>query len=205
MMQERIEEARYNFLEALQINPRYADALQNLGVLLVTHGDVGKGNHYLSEAVRLDPDAGLAYAKLALVLHARGETSAAVDFYREFLRLKPDDEKVCNNLAWILATNPDPKLRDGATAVRLAEHACELSQYKETVFIGTLAAGYAEVGRFQEAVATAQKAVELARLTGQKELEQKNRELLNVYAEKKAYHEERPSGRDVGGRGTKVE
>ncbi|HWV98108.1 MAG TPA: tetratricopeptide repeat protein [Candidatus Acidoferrum sp.] len=187
----RFEEARGHLVEALRIYPQYASALQNMGALLAMHGDFDQAKTYLSEAVRLDPQTALVYGKLGFVLSSRGENQPAVGFYREFLRLKPDDEKACNNLAWILATNPDPTLRNGPESVRWAEHGCELTHYKETVFVGTLAAAYAEAGRFQEAVAAAERAIELAHLAGQRDLERKNLQLLDLYRAGKAYHEEK--------------
>ena len=72
------------------------------------------------------------------------------------------DPPALNNLAWELATSPDAGDRDGALAVKLAERACELTHYQTAIFVGTLAAAYAEAGRFDEAVATAQKACALA-------------------------------------------
>jgi peptidoglycan/LPS O-acetylase OafA/YrhL len=86
-----------------------------------------------------------------------------------------------NNLAWSLATNPDPTKRDGALAVKLAEDACQRTEFKQTIIVGTLAAAYAESGRFDEAIATAQQACELAEKNGETNLLQKNRELLERY------------------------
>ena len=71
-----------------------------------------------------------------------------------------------NNLAWLLAAHPSDALRNGAEAVRLAERACELSEHREPVMLGTLAAAYAEAGRFGDAVKTAEKARDLAAATG---------------------------------------
>jgi hypothetical protein len=68
----------------------------------------------------------------------------------------------------VLAASPDDELRNGAEAVRLAEHACELTHYGEPLFIGTLAAAYAESSRFPEAVTTAEKAEQLATAAGSK-------------------------------------
>ena len=62
-----------------------------------------------------------------------------------------------NNLAWILAASADPQVRNGPEAVLLAERACKLTDYKKPLLVGTLAAAYAEAGRFPEAVATARK------------------------------------------------
>src|SRR5207249_10415894 len=99
-----------------------------------------------------------------------------------------------NNLAWILATNPGDDLRDGPEAVRLAERACELTQRREPVLLGTLAAAYAETGRFTDAVTTAQKAIELAAAAGQKEVADKNRQLLELYRADKPFRD-RPTER----------
>jgi Flp pilus assembly protein TadD len=203
--QARFEEAKAEFQEALRIYPQYASALRNLGVLLAVQGDFDAARSWLSQALRLEPDSALAYGKLAFVLDARGKTKQAVEFYREYLGLKPDDEKACNNLAWILATYPDPTIRNGPEAVGWGEHGCELTHYKETIFVGTLAAAYAEAGRFEEAVATAQKAIALASAAGQRDLEQKNRQLLELYRAGKAFHEDKTQDNRTRSRQPNVE
>ena len=67
-----------------------------------------------------------------------------------------------NCLAWVLATCPEASVRNGAEAVELARRAVKLSDGREPAILGTLAAAYAEAGRFPEAVQTARKALELA-------------------------------------------
>jgi hypothetical protein len=86
-----------------------------------------------------------------------------------------------NEVAWSLATSPEATNRDGALAVELAEDACQRTQYKETVMVGTLAAAYAEAGRFDEAILTAQQACALAKKNGETNLLQENQELLALY------------------------
>ena len=95
-----------------------------------------------------------------------------------------------NDLAWIRAAAPQAALRDGAAAVKLAEQACKLTEYREPQFIGTLAAAYAEAGRFDDAITTAEKAKDLASATGSKVLVDKNEELLACYRNRKPYHEQ---------------
>ena len=73
----------------------------------------------------------------------------------------PDHPYLLSNLAWVLATCPEASARNGARAVELAEQARRLSGDKDPVLLGTLAAAYAEAGRFADAVATAQRALEL--------------------------------------------
>ena len=94
-----------------------------------------------------------------------------------------------NNLAWLLATCPEASLRNGAEAVQLAEKACQITEYHRTIIVGTLGAAYAEAGRFADAVATAQKACELAGIFKEEALLAKNQELLELYRSGKAYHE----------------
>jgi tetratricopeptide (TPR) repeat protein len=94
-----------------------------------------------------------------------------------------------NNLAWTLATSEEAGLRDGAQAVKYAERACELTHYQETVVIGTLAAAYAEAGRFDEAIATAEKACMMASESGDPDLRKRNQELLVLYRAHQPYHE----------------
>ncbi len=67
-----------------------------------------------------------------------------------------------NDTAWMLATNPNASIRNGAEAMDLARRAVQLSAGRDPAILGTLAAAYAEAGRFPEAVETARKAAELA-------------------------------------------
>jgi hypothetical protein len=73
--------------------------------------------------------------------------------------------------------------------VQLAQRACQLTQYQRVIFIGTLAAAYAEAGDFDNAAQTAEQAVTLATAQKNQALMQKNRELLELYHQQKAYHE----------------
>ena len=104
-------------------------------------------------------------------------------------KLTPPSPEAGNNMAWSLATSSDPKSRDGIRAVKLAEDACQRTQFQKTVLVGTLAAAYAEAGRFDEAVATAQTACALAAAHGETNLLSRNKELLELYQNHQAYHE----------------
>jgi tetratricopeptide (TPR) repeat protein len=118
-----------------------------------------------------------------------GNYGAAIEDYEKALTMDPNAVEVLNNLAWLLATCPDASVRNGPQAIQLAEHACELTGFKTTIFIGTLAAAQAEAGRFDEAIATAQKACANATAKGETELLEHNQELLTLYRQHQAYHE----------------
>jgi tetratricopeptide (TPR) repeat protein len=96
---------------------------------------------------------------------------------------------VNNNLAWMLASHPDPQIRNGKEAVDLAERACRLTNNEMPIYLGTLAAAYAEAGRFSDAVATAEKARDLARKAGLGTVAQRNEQLLELYRAGRPYHE----------------
>jgi tetratricopeptide (TPR) repeat protein len=189
--QNRFEEARAQFVEALTISPQYADSLQNFGILLTEHGDFNDALSYLQQAVAVRPELSVVYCKLGLALDMKDQAEQAIIYYRECIRLRPDQQDACNNLAWLLATYPDPKFRDGAEAVRLAEHICDVTAYQKAPMIGTLAATYAEAGRFQDAIVAAEKAVAVARQAGEDSVVKRNEELLQLYRDGKPYREPR--------------
>ena len=159
------------------------------GSFQITQQHYAEAAASLSEALRLKPDDAETHYFLAEALNNQNEKVEAIRHYREAVRLDPDATDSMNDLAWMLATSNDSGIRNGDEAVRLAERACELTQYRETMMVGTLAAAYAEAGRFEEAVATAQKACALASESGQQELLEKNQELLEMYRNHEPYRD----------------
>jgi len=124
---------------------------------------------------------------LAAELTHRGDLAGARVHLREAHRLHPDQVDVLNNLAALLVTDPDPARRDGAEAVRLAERAVALSPKPEATVLDTLAAAYAEAGRFDAAARTAQRALEAANEAGREDLARR------IAAKIPAYRAGRPS------------
>jgi len=70
-----------------------------------------------------------------------------------------DNAKELNGLAWVMATSADPSMRDGVGATILAEKAAALTERKDPGILDTLAAAYAEAGRFARAVTVQQEAI----------------------------------------------
>jgi Flp pilus assembly protein TadD len=159
-----------------------------LAQALQAQGKADEALEQYAQVLRQQPDA-VAHAKMAELLAARGRSREAIAHYREAVRLQPGLWTVLNNLAWILATDPDPANRDGLAAVQLAEQACVITGQREAGVMCTLAAAYAEAGRFDEAVTTAEKAARLAEQASQPELAARNRKLIELYQSGKPYHE----------------
>ena len=102
------------------------------------------------------------------------------------IRIDPNFSRAYNNLAWLLATCPDAKFRDGKRAVELATKACELTKWKVALDIGTLAAAHAEAGDFEAAVQWQTKA---NGLYGAGKDREKGEARLKLYQQKKRYQQ----------------
>jgi Flp pilus assembly protein TadD len=166
---------------ALALKPQWPEARGVLAFALASLGQLKEAAAQYEQAIRAKPDDANLHYLYAMSLAMQGDASQAVSHYHRALALKPDRIEALNNLAWILAAHPSDALRNGAEAVRLAERACELSGHREPVLLGTLAAAYAEAGRFGDAVKTAEKARDLAAAAGLKDVAARNSELLDLY------------------------
>ena len=141
------------------------------------------------QALRIKPDYAEAHYNLGAVLAALGDASGAIAQYREALRLRPEWPPALSKLAWILATDRNETVRNGADAARLAERLCEVTGYRQAEALDVLAAAYAEAGRFGDAIRVAQKAIELASAAAQQELAQQVQERLKLYQASRPFHE----------------
>jgi protein O-mannosyl-transferase len=168
-----VDGAMVHFQQALRIQPDLAEANNNLGAALIQKGQVNEAIACYRKAVQLAPLNAEFQNNLGYALFLEGDMREAVAHYQKSLEIRPKNAITCKNLAWILATCPEATVRNGAQAVALAERAVLLSGGSDPLFIGTLAAAYAEAGQFPEAVKTAQHAQQLAAT-------QNNRLLVNA-------------------------
>jgi cytochrome c-type biogenesis protein CcmH/NrfG len=182
-------EAAAEFASALQYEPDNPATLCLLGRALVMQGRLDEAREQFSKALRLNPWNADAHYQLARALAMQHEPTEAIAQYWMALRLQPAMPDALNNLAWILATDPDAEIRKGFEAVKLARRACILTRNADPLTIGTLAAGYAEIGDFDAAIAYAQKAHDLAVAQGRNEMAAKNAEMLELYRSHHPYHQ----------------
>ncbi|HKY32457.1 MAG TPA: tetratricopeptide repeat protein [Candidatus Polarisedimenticolia bacterium] len=183
-----LEEAETAYRRALAIEPGHVIALVNLGLVLSRMGREDEAVESLSEAVRISPDHQQARYHLGLALARRGQTDRAAQQLAEAMGLPPGSAVAQERMAWFFATHPDPVVRHGAQAVKLAEQLVRMSG--ETAgHLDTLAAAYAEAGRFDEAVAAAQRAVALAAEAGDTRHAEAVRSRLKLYEQGRPFHE----------------
>jgi tetratricopeptide (TPR) repeat protein len=187
--QGKLDEAGEHFAEAVRIRPEYAEARSNLGFVRAGQGRFEEAIQLYRDAISLKPGLAQTHFLLGSALSRSNRRPEAIAEYRTALQFDPDHPLALNDLAWMLATDRDSGVRDGPTAVRMAERACKLMGYRDAQFVGTLAGAYAEAGRFPEAVQTAEKARDLALAAGQTELAAKNEELLTLYRNGKPFRD----------------
>ncbi len=185
--QGKIDEAIALFHEALRWNPKFANTHNNLGIVLAQQGRSSEALDRFREAVRIRPSFADAHQNLGLTLEGLGRTADAVAEYREALRWAPDKPDVERRLAWILATDPDPRVRNGAEAVRFAEAAVSAPGFRDARTVDVLAAAYAEAGRFSEAVIAEEQALALVRASTGGETDPRGEERLSLYREGRAF------------------
>jgi tetratricopeptide (TPR) repeat protein len=176
--------SRNNLADALYAQDKYAEAEAEYREVLKLEEKVLGSEH---------PDTLGSRNSLAEALYAQGKYVEAEAEHRAVLKLAekvlgsehPNTLSSRNDLAWILATCPDAKIRNGSEAMALATNVCKLSQWSNASYLDTLAAAEAEVGLFDAAVKHQQQALDLAKAgkVDVKDLESR----LSLYQQHKKY------------------
>jgi tetratricopeptide (TPR) repeat protein len=185
----KAREAIGHYEQALRIKPDYAEAHNNLGVALEQAGRVQEAIGHYEQALRITPDYAPAHYNLGSALGQAGKAREAIKHYEEVLRIKPDSVVTQNNLAWLLATHAPEDGGNPAQGLGLAQRACELTHNRVAPYLDTLAAAYAATGQFSNAVAIAQKAIELARAAQQPQVVEEIQMRLELYRSGVAYRQ----------------
>jgi tetratricopeptide (TPR) repeat protein len=179
--QGRTDDALAQYEAALKAKPDHAQTHYVLGNALLKRKQPALARGHYEAALKFQPDYAEAHYQLGVLLLADKDAAGASRHWQAALRLKPDWLELLNNLAWLLATNPDPNVRDGTQAVKLASRAAELTGQRDPGALDTLAAAYAEAGQFKEAVAAAERGLKLAEAAGDKGLVDQLQARLELY------------------------
>ncbi len=168
-IQGELDKAIEHYKAALRFNPRYYAAYYDLAAILIHKGRTDEAIEHLKEAVKFKPEGPKIRNMLASAYFQQGDYEPAVMHWSEALRLRPDWAEVLNNLAWLKSAYEDVPFYDPNEAVEMARRACEMTENKRYQMLDTLGVAYAAAGRFEQAVRTAEQALELARSSGRPE------------------------------------
>ena len=134
----KFDEAAYHFQESLRLNPNYYWSHINMGTILASRGDVDGAVPHFLKALEINPESDSAHYNLGLAYAAKAELEKAALHLRKSLQLKPDDPYALITLAAVLITNKDSPVYNSAEALKLAERACELTDYKNPEMLDVL-------------------------------------------------------------------
>src|SRR6266404_2265023 len=161
----------------------------NLAAALEQAGRFPEAVGHYEQALRIDPEMAGAHFTLAIDLMRLGRHQEALGHFDQALRIKPDYLEAQNGLAWLLATLPPAEGGNPLRAVKLAERVCELTGNAAPMCLDVLAAAYASAGRFNDAIATAQKGIDGARSAGQTQVVKGIEARLQLYRAGQVYRQ----------------
>ena len=180
------DKAIADYGEAIRLDPKLAWAYNDRGLAWTAKNELDKAVDDHSEAIKIDPKLASAFSNRANTWAAKKEYAKAIADHSEALRLDPKLAGAYNNRAWLRATCPEAKYRDGKAAVDDATKACDISNRKAAHHLGTLAAAYAERGDFPSAIETQARAQRLYKDEGELK---RGRERTALYKAGKPYRE----------------
>ena len=185
----RFDEAIPHLAKALALNPDSAPLETSLGAALVQKGRSAEAIGHFRKALEIAPAFTQARYYLGNALYLGGDAAGALAEWRKVLTAEPDHAAVLNQAAWVLATNPEAAVRNGADAVAFAERAARVSAGRQPRILATLAAAYAEAGRFPQALETARQALTLATRQSDRQLAEGLNAMIALYADQKPFRE----------------
>jgi tetratricopeptide (TPR) repeat protein len=153
--------------DGLAVSPYDPDLHHRLGLVLAQETNYVDAINHFAYAMLLGPDPSEPESKLRFALGLLTNLPDGSKQLRDAALALPDSPRALNDLAWLFATHPDMRLRNGKEAIRLAERASASSDRKKTpAFLATLAAAYAETGRFPDAIKRTRESLSLAETSG---------------------------------------
>jgi len=183
------DKAIADYAKAIELDPKNTWPYNNRGLrglIWYATGAYDKAIADYDQAIRLDPKNATAYNNRGDAWAAKQEYDKAIADYDQAIRLDPKNATAYNNRAWLRATCPNERYRDGKRAVESATRACELTDWKEAYLLDTLAAAYAECGDFAHAIEYQEKTQGLYK---DEKDRKKGRDRLALYREKKPYRD----------------
>jgi tetratricopeptide (TPR) repeat protein len=181
----KTEEALKDYAEAIRLSPQAGSWYGNRGLIYLESKKYDEAISDFSTSIELYPDSEVSYRNRAMAYTRKKDFAKAAEDSAKVVELNPESPVGNNQLAWLLSTAPDNKVRDGKRAVEAAKKACDLTEYKNGGYLDTLAAAYAEVGEFDKAVEWQEKALKAGDLPI-KDLDAAKKR-LQMFKEKKPY------------------
>ena len=167
--------------KATRINGNFLEAYYNLGVLQARANRLNEAVDAWQNTIRIRPKFSQGHENLGYALYLQARFPDSLTQLRLALEEEPNRLFALNLAAGLLATCPDPSIRNGAEALALADRAKQLTGGKNPAVLDTFSEALAENGRFAQAIEVEQEALELAEKHSNPTLETKLKTHLASY------------------------
>ena len=179
--------AKY-YREALVLRSNDPELRFKLGVSLLENGENDAAIQEFSKAAAIRPTP-LAFHQMGNASIRLGKLGQAIEYFRKAVEQNSNFAPSLNNLAWLMATSDNAELRDGPLAVTYAETLCRETQARTAENLDTLAAAYAEAGRFDDAIKTLNKAIRAAKTDGDLQTSRGLQKRLLLYKQEEPFRD----------------
>lgn len=190
-----VDEAFNHLRRAIEINPLSVQSHYILGTFLLKQGHAQLALTELQRAVAIRPHFESGEEALATAYSALGNSTEAVLHWRKAHSIDPSLASAKIGLAWILATDTNASVRNGAEAVALAESTNNLDSAPDPNVLDVLGAAYAETMQFPRAIESAKQAIDLAASERNERMAKDIRARLLLYRESKPYRSDQTTSR----------
>jgi len=178
-----IDRAIADFSTAIKHDAKNIEALNARGYSWFLKGDHERAIADFSTVIKQDAGSAIAFNNRGFNRQQIGDYQGALEDYEQAILIEPEYGLAYQNKAWLLASCPVKKWRDGQTALAAAKKACELGKHQFPSDLKALAAAHAELGDFEEAIKWQQKV--LAQVDA--ETRQAEQQMLDLYRAGKPY------------------
>ncbi len=138
--------------QAIQINPQFTKAYYRRAYVGMIMGNDDQAIADLTKTIQINPSFSMAYLRRSYAYMLKGDYAQAIAELDQFIQKHPQGAAAYNRQAWLLATCPQARFRDGKKAVADATKACDIAGWKVSAQLDTLASACAESGDFINAV-----------------------------------------------------
>lgn len=184
-----IEKSIQYFQKSLEINPQLINSHINLATIYIKQNDIDKAIFHYEEIAKIDPNFKDIEDRIGNLYYVKKDIENSLIHLKKALEYQPNSPVILSKLAWIYATSKDDKYRNGYKALELATNANDQTQGKSPQILEILAAAYAEIGQFDQALALANRAGKLSIANNQNDLSNKIKQEMKFYINRQPYRE----------------
>ena len=188
-IQEKYSDSIKYFSKSLELNPDDPDTHNKMGIILLAAGKANDSIVQFNESLRIKANQSVVYENLGTAYNQLGKYELAIQNWTRAIELNPGNIDALDKAGWFLAACGEKSAENANQAIVYARRACELTKYVVPEFLDTLGVAFAASGKFADAKAAAEKALNLARKTGKEGLAGEIEKRIKLYEASQPYRE----------------